>query len=91
MQEERLKIIKEETAKLNEEVRKQVSGYILAGLGVVAGLAWNEAIKALIDHIYPLSGSGLWIKFVYAIVLTVFIVIVSMYTVKKTQKDEKKK
>ena len=91
MNDDRLKILKEETTKLNEEVRKQVSGYILAGLGVVAGLAWNEAIKALIDHIYPLSGSGLWIKFVYAIVLTVFIVIVSMYIVRNTRKDEKKK
>lgn len=90
MQEERLKILKEETAKLNEEVRKQVTGYILAGLGVVAGLAWNEAIKALIESIYPVSGSGLWIKFVYAAVLTVLIVIVSMYIVRRTQSEEKK-
>ena len=90
MNEERLKILKEETAKLNQEVRKQVSGYILAGLGVVAGLAWNEAIKALIDYVYPLSGSGLRVKFLYAVVLTVVIVVVSMYIVRKTQDSEKK-
>ncbi|MDQ5931810.1 MAG: hypothetical protein QG607_512, partial [Patescibacteria group bacterium] len=56
----------------------------------VAGLAWNEAIKALIDYVYPLSGSGLRVKFLYAVVLTVVIVIVSMYIVRKTQDSEKK-
>lgn len=90
MNEEKLKILKEESSKLNQEVRKQASGYILAGLGVVAGLAWNDAIKALIDFVYPVSGSGLWAKFVYAVILTAVIVVVSMYIVRRVQTDEKK-
>ncbi len=38
---------------LRGEFKKRVAGYILAGLGLVAGLAWNDAIKALIDSLFP--------------------------------------
>lgn len=86
----KIKHFKEESARINREVRKQVSSYILAGLGVVAGLAWNEAIKSLIEFVYPLSQTGMRAKFLYAALLTLVIVIVSMYVVRVTRDDEKK-
>ena len=35
---------------LGDEVKKKTLGYILAVLGLVSGLAWNEAIKAIIEQ-----------------------------------------
>lgn len=87
---ERLQQLKEEGVRLNREVRKQVTGYILAGLGVVAGLAWNEAIKSLIEFFFPLSQTGMRAKFLYATLLTLAIVLVSMYVLRITRDDEKK-
>lgn len=83
--------IKEEGAKFNREVRKQVVSYVLAGFGVVAGLAWNEAIKSFIEFVFPLSQNGLRAKFLYAAIITVVIVVVSMYLVKLVKSDEEKK
>jgi len=54
----------------------------------VAGLAWNEAIKGLIEHIYPAGRSGLWLKFVYAVAVTVFLVIFSLILAKIFSKKD---
>ncbi|OGZ69815.1 MAG: hypothetical protein A3D35_00900 [Candidatus Staskawiczbacteria bacterium RIFCSPHIGHO2_02_FULL_34_9] len=64
---------------MKKEVREKTIGYILAALGLVAGLAWNEAIKGSIDSIFPNSGNGLFVKFFYAVVVTLIVVIISMY------------
>ena len=42
----------DEKPKLKSEFKSQTKGYVLAGLGLVAGLAWNEAIKALIENVF---------------------------------------
>ena len=61
--------------------------YIAGGLGIVVGLAWNEAIKALIEYIYSLTGSNSIIaKFLYAIILTAIVVVVTMYIMSKEEK-----
>ena len=80
--------IKEEQAKISKEVKERTISYIMAAFGLVAGLAWNEAIKDLIDQIFPRSGSGVLIKFTYAIVVTVFIVFITIYLVKFIEKKE---
>ena len=61
-------------APLGSEVGEKVRGYIFAAFGLVVGLAWNEAIKAAIEYLFPLSKNTLFAKFFYAIVLTLFIV-----------------
>lgn len=45
-------------------------------LGLVAALAWNEAIKKLIDEFIP-KGKGVLSLFVYAIFITIVVVIVT--------------
>ncbi|MFH1308695.1 MAG: DUF5654 family protein [Patescibacteria group bacterium] len=80
--------IKQEQTKIRKEAKKQILGYITAALGLVAGLAWNEAIKALIEEFIPLGGSDLVAKLIYAFIVTIIIVIVSMYLVKALKKDE---
>lgn len=72
------------------EVRERTIGYVLAGLGVVAGLAWNEAISALIEYLFPLSKNGVLAKFFYAILMTIFVVFVTVYLMKWLKKEEEK-
>jgi hypothetical protein len=67
---------------LTGEIKQRLTGYIVGALGLVAGLAWNDAIKSTIEHFYKLDGGGIAIKFVYALLVTLVIVIVSFYVVK---------
>ena len=71
----------DEIKKLEREIRERVSGYIIAALGLVAGLAWNDAIRALIGYLLPLDQSQLWGKFIYAIVITLLVVVLTSYIV----------
>lgn len=80
--------IKKETKEISGEVKEKTVGYIATALGLVAGLAWNEAIKSLIDYFYPAGGNSFWLKFLYAIVITVAIVIATVYLLKLTRRKE---
>ncbi len=62
---------------LNKEMREKSLGYILTALGLVAGLAWNEAIGSIINIVFPLDKNGVWAQLVYAIVITIFVIIVA--------------
>lgn len=79
--------IREQRERIGKEIKEKTIGYILTALGLVAGLSWNEAIKSLIDGVFPKSNS-IFIKFFYAIVVTVFIVLVTIYLVKFIEKKE---
>ena len=74
---------------LTEEVKQRTSGYITAGLGLVAGLAWNEAIKSLIEFLFPLSRDTLILKFIYAVAITLVVVVIGNYVNRLTQLPEK--
>ena len=80
-----LERIKKEQALLRKEVAHKTIGYIVTAFGIVAGLAWNEAIKSLIDAFFPKPGNGIFIKFFYAIVITLLVVVVTVYLLKLTQ------
>lgn len=71
---------------LRKELKKQVGTYLMAALGFVAGLAWNEAIKGVIDMIFPFSGNGIIAKFVYAILVTILVIIFAFYISKNEDK-----
>lgn len=75
---------------IRKEIRSRTIGYIVGALGLVAGLAWNEAIRQLIDVIFPLAKNSIWIKFVYAIIITAVVVWVSMYLVRLGDDSERK-
>ncbi len=76
---------------LNMEIKKRVSGYILAGFGVVAGFAWNDAIKTFIEKYFPQDENTIVAKFIYALLVTLILVIVSVYLVKFLKIEEDKK
>ncbi|MFA7278285.1 MAG: DUF5654 family protein [Candidatus Gracilibacteria bacterium] len=83
--------LKEQSAAVKREVKKQLLTYIIASLGLVAGLAWNEAIKALIEYFFPASQNTLLAKFLYAGGVTMLIVVVSYYLAELIKKDQEKK
>jgi hypothetical protein len=60
-----------------KQVYFQTATLINSAFALVAALAWNEAIKAIIDRYVP-TGSALYSKLIYAVILTIIIVLVSM-------------
>ncbi|HRZ30492.1 MAG TPA: DUF5654 family protein [Candidatus Paceibacterota bacterium] len=72
---------------LQTQAREKTAGLILAGFSFVAGLAWNEAIKSLIDTIFILDKNTLLAKFTYAIVVTILIIFVSYIFTKFNNKQ----
>ncbi|PJE58527.1 MAG: hypothetical protein COU81_00265 [Candidatus Portnoybacteria bacterium CG10_big_fil_rev_8_21_14_0_10_36_7] len=68
----------ENKKKLTSEFRKTSINYILAGFGLVAALAWNEAIKSFLDLVFGSSRGSITAKFIYAIIITFVVVILSI-------------
>ena len=78
----------EELNEAKKAIREKTITLMLGGFGLVAALAWNEAIKSLFDTIFKKQGS-LISKFLYAIFVTVIIVLVSLRLQKLSQTDKK--
>lgn len=76
--------------KLSSQVRQQIVGYIVAALSLVAGLAWNDAVKSIIEHFFYANSNSLWAKVIYAFLLSVLVALVSYFLLRFTITDEKK-
>ena len=68
-------------------VKEKMVTLILAGFGLVAALAWNDAIQTLFNSFFP-QGSGLIGKFVYAVIVTLIVVIISLQLKRISEKKE---
>lgn len=68
--------------KTKKEFKKQTLGYVTAAFGLVAALAWNDAITALIEHWFSMEKNSISAKFVYALIVTLIVVIISFYLAK---------
>jgi len=79
--------IKNEIEKVKREFKEKTVTLILGGFGLVAALAWNEAIKTLFETIFP-KKSELIGKFIYAITVTIMVVLVSLRLRKISEKKE---
>ncbi len=76
---EKIVTIKDKGVEIEKEIREKTIGYILTSFGLVAGLAWNDAIKSFIERFFSDSGNSLKAKFAYATIITIIVVIVSLY------------
>jgi len=81
------KKIKNEIKKINEELKEKTLTLILGGFGLVAAGAWHDAIKALFETFFP-KESALIGKFIYAIIVTIIVVLVSLQFRKISEKKE---
>ncbi|MBI4836905.1 MAG: hypothetical protein HY813_00655 [Candidatus Portnoybacteria bacterium] len=64
---------------MRTRAKNQALGYIVAAFGLVAGLAWNDAIKSLIEYLFPLAQNTLLAKFGYAVLITAVVVTITIY------------
>jgi hypothetical protein len=62
---------------LRLEMIEKISGLATVSLGLVAALAWNEAILELFKHIFGEQGT-LAAKLLYAIVVTILVVYITI-------------
>lgn len=81
-----LERFKKRSKRFEQEVKIKTFTYITAALGFVAGLAWNEAIKTLIETWFPGDTNSVIAKFIYAFVITIMVVILTSYVVKGAKK-----
>ena len=79
---------------MKRDVKEKVATLIIAAFGLVAALAWNDAIKALFagpcgsegaGALCTLSAGGPW---VYAVVVTVIAVFAAIWVGKWSPKKE---
>ncbi len=80
--------IQEERKKVVRELRERMLGYLIGALGLVAGLAWNDAIRAFIEYLFPLNKDSIHMKFVYALVISLIIVVASFYLTRVVHKED---
>lgn len=62
------------------ELFEQLVTLSTSGFGLVAALAWNEAVQQFVkDYIQPFypAGAGVISKFIYALIITFFAVFVT--------------
>lgn len=83
--------IKEKAKKVGDVTRERTLGFVTAALSLVAGLAWNDAITAMIKEMFPVGTSNLLAKFVYAALVTVIVVILSLIVQKIFAADSEEK
>lgn len=79
-----------ESPKLHNEIVKQMLTLATSGFGLVAALAWNEAIKEVVEtYIKPIIGgnSGIISLLIYAVVITMLAVLVTYNLSKVVKKD----
>lgn len=81
-------------AKSNKSIRKELITQMVAlstaGFGLVAALAWNEAIQAFVKEYidkYISAGSGIASRFIYALIITIIAVLVT-YQLSRLKRDE---
>ena len=84
----KIKRIAEGQKKIATQVKEKTVGYILAALGFVVALAWNDAISTMINYVFPLNKNSLLAKFIYALIVTVLIVMATIIFTRKVEKEK---
>lgn len=82
----------DKTKTLREEILDKMSALVTAAFGLVAALAWNEAIKGIFKEVFG-TQETLIPMIIYASVVTVIAVIITLIIAKgisKTKGQSKK-
>lgn len=69
------------------DVKNDAFIYLLGALTLALGFAWNQAITSAIEKYFPIQ-DAVSVKFIYAIALTIFIVLLGRYVFGKKPKDK---
>jgi len=85
------KLSKKEEEKLHVFFVDKIVTLMTGAMGLVAALAWNDAIKKLFERIFGTQGSGdITAMFIYAVVVTAAIVLVTYRLTRFSERMKKK-
>ena len=73
----------------SHEVKKKLVGYMTGAFALVGALAWNDAIKALIETLYEADRNTVTAKFIYAVVISVIVILIGVYLSRIVSEKEK--
>jgi len=77
----------QEIHELRVETLTKMTDLATAGFGLVAALAWNEAIQSLVNAFLPKSSNGgIIAQLIYAAVITAVVVVITVKLGKMTGK-----
>lgn len=80
---------KEGQASLKVEILDKIAALVTAAFGLVAALAWNEAIKAIFKEIFG-TAEAIGPMLIYAIVVTIIAVILTIVVARAASKAKAK-
>ncbi|HML04261.1 MAG TPA: DUF5654 family protein [Methanobacterium sp.] len=69
--------MKEQTGEVKDQVLTTIATLITTAFGLIAALAWNEAIKAIITAFVG-TGNGITGLLIYAVLITIIAVIATI-------------
>ena len=75
---------------MQKEVIEKVAALITAAFGLIAALAWNEAIQEIFRLVFG-DQSGIWAMLFYAVVVTIIAVVVTIWIGRVAEKAVGKK
>ncbi len=74
---------------MTAEILDKFSNLITTALGLVAALAWNEAIQLLFTQLLGQSGGALAAKFFYAVLITLVVIFATMAVSRAAERAKK--
>ncbi len=81
-------VSEEKVKSLREEILDKMGALVTAAFGLVAALAWNEAIKAIFKEVFGTQET--WIPMIiYASVVTVIAVVITLIIAKGISKAKR--
>jgi len=69
--------MKEQASEVGGQVKQTIATLMTTAFGLIAALAWNEAIKAIINEFFA-KGEGVTGLLIYAILITIIAVVASL-------------
>jgi len=69
--------VKEQTSEVGGQVKQTIATLMTTAFGLIAALAWNEAIKAIITEFFG-KGGGITGLIVYAVLITIIAVVATL-------------
>jgi ABC-type phosphate transport system permease subunit len=79
-----------EHIRMKKEVIEKIAALITAAFGLIAALAWNEAIQEIFRLVFG-EQSGVWAMIFYAVVVTIIAILVTIWIGRVAEKSGAKK
>jgi TRAP-type C4-dicarboxylate transport system permease small subunit len=86
------KLTKKEEESVHVLLMEKIVTLMTGAMGLVAALAWNDAIRKLFERVFGTQGSGdITAMFIYAAIITAAVVLVTYRLARIVEKMKKKK